>query len=136
MTDATTLAREFDALEPTDLPPSVDYATVERMRTVARLLDRVVEVPGTNIGIGLDPVLGALPVAGDAIAAGVSLYVVLEAARLGVSYGTLLRMLANVAIDFVGGSVPVFGVVFDALWEANVRNLGLVIEELTEGKEP
>jgi hypothetical protein len=115
-----------------DLPPTVDEAAVRRMRFVSRLLDESVRVPGTDVEIGLDPFLGALPGAGDAVAAGLSLYIVLESARLGVSFTTLLRMLANVAVDVAVGSVPVVGVLFDALWKANVRNLELALEELAE----
>jgi hypothetical protein len=115
-----------------DLPPTVDEAAVRRMEFVSRLLDESVRVPGTEFEVGLDPILGVIPVAGDAVAAGLSLYIVLESARLGVSFTTLLRMLANVAIDVAVGSVPVVGVLFDALWKANVRNVELALEDLAD----
>ena len=119
----------FDDLD-VALPPTVDEAAVRRMQFVSSLLDESVRIPGTDVRIGLDPLLGALPGAGDAVAAGLSLYIVLESARLGVSFTTLLRMLANVAIDVAVGSLPVIGVLVDAIWKANVRNLELALEDL------
>jgi hypothetical protein len=118
-----------------DLPASLDEAAVERMRAVAKLFDEQVEIPGTDFRVGVDPLVGAVPVVGDAVGAGVSLYVVAEAAYLGVSFSTVLRMLANVAVDAIGGSVPYVGVVFDAVWKTNKRNLRLALDELVEGAE-
>jgi len=112
------------------LPDSVDEAAVQRMRFVAHLLDDSIRLPGTEFRIGLDPIVGVLPVAGDAVAAALSGYIILESARLGVSYLTLLRMLANVGVDFAVGSVPVVGDIFDVAWKANVRNLRLALADL------
>ncbi|PSQ17229.1 DUF4112 domain-containing protein [Halobacteriales archaeon QS_8_69_73] len=112
------------------LPDSVDEAAVQRMQFVARLLDDSIRLPGTEFKIGLDPIVGVLPVAGDAVAAALSGYIILESARLGVSYLTLLRMLANVGVDFAVGSVPVVGDIFDVAWKANVRNLRLALADL------
>ncbi len=128
MNDSHDLREEFDF--DGELPESVDMAAIERMRTVARIFDDFLRIPGTEFRVGLDPILGALPVAGDVISAGLSLYIVLEAARLGVSFTTLLRMIANVSIDVVGGALPLVGGIVDAVWKANKRNLELVLEEL------
>lgn len=118
-----------DRFETTDLPESVDEAAVDRLATVAHLLDECVRLPG-GISVGLDPLLGAMPVVGDALSAGLSLYIIGEAAYLGVPYTTIVRMLGNVAVDVVGGSVPVVGILFDAFWRANRRNVELVLDEL------
>lgn len=118
-----------------ELPETLDEAAVERMRAVAKLLDEQVEVPGTDFRVGIDPLVSAIPVAGDAVGAVVSLYIVAEAAYLGVSFSTVLRMLANVAIDAIGGSIPYAGVLFDVFWKANKRNLELVLDDLVEGAE-
>ena len=126
------LESRFDGLE--ELPDTVDEAAVRRMRFVARLLDDSVRVPGTRLRVGLDPILGVVPGAGDAIAAALSVYIVLESARLGVPFLTLLRMIANVSLDFAVGSVPLLGTLFDAVWKANRRNLRLALSHL-EGRE-
>lgn len=133
--DMARLASSFDDLDPEDLPDSIDSAAVERMQLVAGVLDEAVRIPGTDVRVGLDPLLGVVPGVGDALSGLVSLYVVLESARLGVSYATLLRMLANVAIDVAGGSIPYVGVAFDAFWKANVRNLELALNDLLDRVE-
>lgn len=121
----------FDRLDPSEIPDSVDEAALHRMQTVATLLDELVRVPGTNFKIGLDPLLSSVPVVGDALSAGVSLYIVAESARLGVSYSTLVKMLANVGIDAVGGSVPIVGLLFDAVWKPNKWNIAMALADLS-----
>ena len=100
------------------------------MRAVAYVFDEGIRVPGTRYRVGIDPVLGVLPVAGDVLSGGLSLYIVIESARLGVSYTTLLRMIANVAVDVGVGTVPIVGDLFDAVWKANKRNFELALTEL------
>lgn len=109
-----------------DLPDSADEPALRRVKAVARLLDDAVRVPGTEFRVGLDPVLGVIPGAGDVVSTGLSLYIVLEAANLGVPLTTVVRMLGNVAVDAVGGSVPVVGTLFDAVWKGNARNARLL----------
>jgi hypothetical protein len=113
------------------LPQSVDRAAVKRMQIVAYVLDEGFRVPGIGYRIGVDPLLGILPGAGDVLSGGLSLYIVLEATRLGVSYTTLLEMIANISVDVAAGTIPVVGDVFDAVWKANKRNFELVLEDLT-----
>lgn len=115
-----------------EIPSSVDQAALHRMEAVAHALDESVQIPGTNASVGIDPILGVIPVAGDLVSAGISLYIVAEAANLGVSYTRLLRMIANISIDAVGGSVPYAGTLFDAFWKANVRNVEGALAELAE----
>lgn len=100
-----------------------DAGPLRRVRFVARLMDDIFRIPGTNIRFGLDPILGVIPGLGSAAAAVVSLYIVLEAVRAGVPRTTVLRMLALVAVDTVAGSVPFVGPLFDAVWKANVWNV-------------
>ena len=113
-----------------EVPDSVNEAAVRRMRFVANLLDDSIRVPGTEFRIGIDPILGVVPGAGDAVAAAMSVYIVLESARLGVPFSTLLRMIANVTLDFAVGLVPVVGTLFDAVWKANQKNVELAVESL------
>ncbi len=110
--------------------PSDEEATLDRVHRVSELLDEAIPVPGTDYRIGLDPVLGILPVAGDSIAMVISLYIVGEAARAGVSRSTLATMVGLVMIDAVIGSIPVLGTIFDAVWKANVWNVKLLEKEL------
>ncbi|PSQ19635.1 DUF4112 domain-containing protein [Halobacteriales archaeon QS_8_69_26] len=100
-----------------------EAAALRRVRTASRLLDDAVRVPGTDVRVGLDPILGVLPVAGDSVSMIVSLYLVLEAYRLDVPRTTIAKMLALVATDAAVGSVPVLGTVFDAFWKTNRWNV-------------
>jgi hypothetical protein len=99
---------------------------LDRLRAASHYLDDAFRVPGTDYRIGLDPLLGLLPVVGDTPGAVVSAYIVAEAAAMGVPRETLARMLFNVVVDAVFGSLPFVGDAFDAVWKANVRNVRLL----------
>jgi uncharacterized protein DUF4112 len=105
---------------------------VARVRRVAVLWDAALRIPGTPFAIGLDPILGLAPGLGDALGTGVALWIVLEAARVGTPAATLLRMLANVAIDALIGAIPVAGDLFDFAWKANLRNVELLERHVAE----
>lgn len=116
-----------------DVPPNAspeEHAALRRTRTVARLLDEAIPVPGTNYRIGLDSIVGLLPVSGDLVTGVVGLYIVAEAARVGASRDVLGRMIANLAADVAIGSIPAIGDLFDAAWKANVKNVELFEEHL------
>ncbi|WP_136602339.1 DUF4112 domain-containing protein [Salinigranum halophilum] len=98
---------------------------LRRARRVATLLDDAVTIPVVNVKVGLDSLIGLLPLSGDLAAGLLSLYIVFEAARSGVPRTVLARMLFNVAVDTVVGSVPVVGDLFDVVWKANRRNVTL-----------
>ena len=101
-------------------------AEVARLRRLGEWLDSAVRIPGTRFGIGLDGLIGLIPGVGDALGAALSAYIVVQAARLGVSRATLTRMLLNVGVDTVIGAVPAIGDIFDFGWKANSRNLALL----------
>jgi Domain of unknown function (DUF4112) len=103
--------------------PTVD---VSHVRQLARLLDAAVRIPGTDVRLGLDAVLGLIPGAGDIAGGILSAFIVLHAARLGAPRSVLTRMVMNVVIDTVVGSVPVLGDVFDVGWKSNMRNVALL----------
>jgi hypothetical protein len=120
----------MDAIAERDEPADpLDYrsqAALRRSRRMSGLLDEAVRVPGTDYRVGVDPLLGLVPFGGDTVALVLSLYPILEAARLGLPRTVLARMLVNVGLDFVVGSVPVLGTLFDAVWKANERNVRLM----------
>ena len=97
-----------------------------RARTLSRILDDLVPIPGTSWRVGLDPLLGLLPGVGDWMSWAVSLHIMWSAARLGAGPSLLLRMLGNQALDAVAGAVPLVGDLFDLGWKANSRNLALL----------
>jgi Domain of unknown function (DUF4112) len=103
-----------------------------RARTIARLLDSAVGVPGTRIRFGLDPVIGLIPGLGDLAGMALSSYLLILGRQLGASRVVLLRMLANIALDSVGGMVPVVGDLFDVAWKSNLRNVALLERAIAE----
>lgn len=104
----------------------LDPRRLERLRRIAWLLDRSIRVPGTRITLGLDPLVGLIPGIGDLVGGLFSLYIIVEAARLGVPRGLLARMGWNVALDTLVGEIPVLGDLFDIGFQSNMRNLALL----------
>jgi len=105
---------------------TLDPAQVERLRRLAVLLDNSIPIPGTGFRIGLEAILGLVPGAGDLVGGAFSLYILLQAARMGVPRSLLARMGWNLGIDVLVGSVPLLGDIFDAGFKANLRNLALL----------
>lgn len=103
---------------------------VARLDAFARLLDTALMVPGTNIRLGLDALIGLVPGIGDLITTLMSLYIVHEAHQLGAPKHLIIRMIGNVALDGVVGAVPVVGDAFDVLWRSNRRNMALLRQHL------
>jgi hypothetical protein len=98
---------------------------VTRARTFARLLDDLIRIPGTKVGVGHDPVIGLIPGLGDVIGGAMSGYILLVAAKEGVPKSVLTRMLGNIALDSLVGVIPFFGDLFDFGVKANRRNIDL-----------
>jgi hypothetical protein len=99
-----------------------------RLRRLAWLIDGVFRLPGSRFRFGLNSLIGLLPVGGDALLGLISLYIIYEAHRMGVPKPKLARMLANVGIEVLGGSVPIVGDLFDMTLKANLRNLRIIEE--------
>ena len=100
-------------------------AAERRIGRVTHVLDELVSVPGTPIKVGLDPVIGVIPIAGDALAALVGLWVILEASRFGIPRVVLGRMVANLVLDLGIGAIPLIGDAYDLFFRSNSRNLDL-----------
>jgi len=100
-------------------------AAERRIAFVAHFLDDLVAVPGTKSRIGLDPIIGLVPVLGDLVTGAISAWVVLEAARFKIPTVVLVRMILNATVDFVIGLVPVVGDLLDFGFKGNTRNLDL-----------
>ena len=99
----------------------------QHLERIALLMDRAIRIPGTNITFGLGPVIGLFfPVAGDAIGAVVSAYMVFVSVRYGLPKAVIARMVFNIAADFVVGSIPFLGDAADFAWKVNTRNLRLL----------
>lgn len=105
---------------------------LRQLDSLSYVLDNSVRVPGTRRRFGLDPLIGLIPGIGDAAGMMMSAYIVVQAARLGAPAASLVRMLMNVGIEALAGTVPVAGDLFDAWYKANARNVAMLRQELVQ----
>lgn len=109
------------------LPIGRDPASVRRrIEAMEVLLERALPVPGTGLRVGLDSIIGLIPVAGDIVAAAMGAWLIWEARNLGMSKFHLVRMAGNVGFDTLVGAIPLVGDVFDFAFRSNTRNLRIV----------
>lgn len=101
------------------------------LHRLARTLDSSIRLPG-GYRIGLDGIIGLVPVAGDSIGAALSSYIVIRAAQLGASIPTLITMMFNILIETLVGGIPLLGDLFDFAFKSNERNMALLERRLPE----
>ena len=102
----------------------------ENLDLLSRVLDTWFRIPGTNIRVGLDGIIGFVPGVGDFLAGAASCIIVLAAFVRGVPLVTVARMVVNLVIEVGIGMVPVLGNLFDIGWRANRRNYHLLEQSL------
>lgn len=95
---------------------------LRRLRKVAMRMDALFYIPRTRISIGLDNILGLIPVVGDLVSVAPSVWMIHRAYKIGATPGTIAYMSLNTALDLVIGSIPIVGDIFDVLYNANLRN--------------
>ena len=110
--------------------PSLSADSMARLDALARLMDGIFTIPGTNIRMGLDGFIGLVPVAGDVVSGLISSYLIWEAKQLGAPRWLIARMIGNVAIDSTIGAIPLLGDAFDVMFRANMKNMGLLRRHL------
>jgi hypothetical protein len=103
-----------------------------RVEQLAWLLDNSIVIPGIGRRIGIDALLGIIPVVGDIAGGALGGWIVYEAWRLGAPARVIAKMLGNLAIDTGVGAIPIAGDVFDAAWKANRRNADLLRDWLAK----
>ena len=114
-------------VEPAPARSLKDEAVARNLERIAWLMDRALIIPGTKISVGLDALLGLLPVGGDFLTGLVQVGLVLIALRhYKVPKSVAVRMMANVLLDIAVGSIPFLGDLFDAGFKANTRNVKLL----------
>lgn len=101
-----------------------------RVEAMEKLLERSFTIPGTKIPVGLDTIVGFVPVVGDLVTAAMGAYIVWEARNLGMSKWQLIRMSANIGVDTAIGAIPLVGDLFDFVWRSNSKNLRIIHKHL------
>jgi hypothetical protein len=107
----------------------------ENLDLLSHILDDFLRIPGTSIRFGLDGIVGLIPGIGDLVGGIASCIIIFAAWMRGVPYVTVARMVANVGIEVVVGSIPVLGDMFDIAWRANRRNYALLAGTLAEPRK-
>ena len=116
--------------------PEERKAHLIRLKRFATWLDDLIPIPGTDQRIGLDGIIGFIPIVGDVFTSVTALYILRVAWKLGVPKTAFMRMMWNVGTDFVLGSVPLVGDVYDIYLKSNVKNVRLLIEHLEREIDP
>lgn len=101
-------------------------AVRQRVVALEKVLERAFTVPGTQMKVGLDAIVGLVPVVGDWITGAMSAYLIWEARNLGMSKWQLARMSGNAVFDTLVGMVPFAGDLFDFAFKSNSRNLRII----------
>jgi hypothetical protein len=117
-----------------ELTPRARNKQVEIEQSLEQLslwMDGLFRIPGFGWRFGLDAIVGLIPGVGDTATTIVSLYILAAGVRYRVSKVTLARMGLNIAIDYLLGSVPLVGDVFDAFWKSNQMNVELLRRRAT-----
>jgi hypothetical protein len=113
------------------LPTGTDAASVRaRVTAMEQLLERSFVLPGVNMPVGLDSLIGLIPVLGDIVTTALGAYIVWEARNLGMSKWKLARMGANVLFDTAIGAIPVVGDAADFVFRSNSKNLKLILKHI------
>ncbi len=120
--DSVAAALQWDTRDPAKIRQRIDMLEM--------LLERSFTIPGINRAVGLDAILGLVPVIGDFVTAGLGAYIVWEARNLGLPKWQLWRMAGNIVVDSAVGAIPVAGDIADFLFRSNSRNLKIIKKHL------
>ena len=102
----------------------------QRVEGMEKILERMFVIPGINRPVGLDAIVGLVPVVGDIIAATMGAYLIWEARNLGMPKWKIWRMVGNLGVDTALGAVPLVGDAFDFFFRSNTRNLKIIKKHL------
>ncbi|EKU75532.1 DUF4112 domain-containing protein [Sphingobium yanoikuyae] len=124
-------AKQFDDLV-RDMPGfGRDPASIRRrIEMMEAVLEGLFVIPGTKRRVGMDSLIGLVPIVGDIATAAMGAWIVWEARNLGLSKWQLTRMAANVGVDTLVGAIPFAGDIFDFLYKSNTKNLRIIRKHL------
>jgi hypothetical protein len=101
-----------------------------RVEAMEAVLEGLFVIPGTNRRVGVDSLIGLVPVVGDIATAAMGAWIVWEARNLGMSKWQIARMATNVGVDTLVGAIPFAGDIFDFLYKSNTKNLRIIRKHL------
>ena len=106
-----------------------------RLKRLSERLDNTFTIPGTKYKIGIEALIGAVPIIGDLIGGILASYIMYSGVKMGAPPRIIARMAVNIAIDFAIGSIPIIGDLFDLVWKANKKNVELIEDTTLDDKE-
>ena len=106
-----------------------------RLKRLSERLDDTFTIPGTKYKIGIEALIGAVPIIGDLIGGILASYIMYSGMKMGAPPQIIARMAVNIAIDFAIGSIPIIGDLFDLVWKANKKNVELIEDATLDDKE-
>ncbi len=112
-------------------PENAQQKAIESLDRLAYSMDSRFKIPGVDVALGWDSIVGLVPGIGDAASLLLSCYIVTQGIKLGAKKTTLARMFANAALDASLGSIPLFGDLFDVGFRANKKNVDLLRKDLS-----
>lgn len=99
---------------------------IKNLEKLAVWMDSRFTIPGTNIQLGMDSILGLIPGIGDTLTLGSTAYFYGFATSLNLPWHVKGRILWNGFIDWLIGLIPFFGDIFDIGWKSNLKNIELI----------
>ena len=123
--------QDFEAIFDNLIPDRTDPAALrKRVESLEFILERSFTIPGINRAVGLDAIVGLVPVLGDVVTAAMGAYLIWEARNLGMPKWKIWRMIGNLGIDTMLGAIPLAGDAFDFMFRSNTRNLRIIKRHL------
>ena len=104
-------------------PDRTVHPWVDKM---AHLMDSAYRIPGTKFRVGLDPIIGLVPVLGDTVTLLIGLGMLREAKRLELGAAVMARMVWHLIVDWLVGLVPGFDIILDSAVKAHTKNARLL----------
>eukprot|EP00742_Colponemidia_sp_Colp-10_P007957 GILJ01008584.1.p1 GENE.GILJ01008584.1~~GILJ01008584.1.p1 ORF type:complete len:248 (+),score=23.76 GILJ01008584.1:74-817(+) len=105
---------------------------VKQARYIAHMMDSLITIPILNITIGIDGLLGLIPIVGDLLCALAAIPLFMSAKALALDPHVMDRMARNLVVDFVVGSIPIVGDMFDICFKAHTKNKNLLERAILE----
>lgn len=106
-----------------------------RAEVIAHMLDDILRVPGTRMRMGIDPLLGLLPIVGDAIATLVGAVILVLARQLDVPWRIVAQMGWNQLKNGLIGAIPFIGDAYSFRFKSNAVNTALLLRAVRRGED-
>lgn len=101
---------------------------------IAHLLDDIVRLPGRPLRFGVDPLLGLIPVVGDALATVMGAVVLVIARQLHVPWTVVGAMAYNQLKNGLIGAVPFVGDAYSFYFKSHAINVALLLRAVKHGE--